>query len=57
MMRISFVYGGKLVSCCAKLGVEYMHTKLSRYGADVEVHAIPIREKLVRSLEVHCAEA
>jgi len=56
MMRISFVYRGKLISCYAKLGVEYMHTKLSRSGADVEVHMTPIREKFVRTLEVHCAE-
>ena len=56
MMHISFVYRGKLVSCYAKLGVEYMHTKLTRYGANVEVHMIPVREKFVRSLEVSCAE-
>jgi len=55
-MQLSFVYGGKLISCYVKLGVEYMHTELTRYGANVEVHMIPIREKFAKALEVHCAE-
>jgi hypothetical protein len=55
-MHVSFVYGGKLISCYVKLGVEYMHTELTRYGANVEVHMIPIREKFAKALEVHCAE-